>query len=224
MPTLAILPIKRFDEAKQRLEEGVRPLPRRALAEAMFADVLVALRRSGGVDEILVVTADKGAQQMAGSHGAHVLDDDGGGHNPAASLGIDYALQHGFDTVVLVPGDCPALDPAELDALIADGEANRADDEPDAVIVPDRHGTGTNALLLTPPDAMTPAFGPGSRDRHVANAYAEGATPEVVEVPTLALDVDTPDDLAALEALLSSTRGGSAHTRGMLSQLMKSRT
>jgi 2-phospho-L-lactate guanylyltransferase len=78
--------------------------------------------------------------------------------------------------------------------------------------------------LLTPPDALTPAFGPGSRDRHVANARAEGGHPRVVEVPTLALDVDTPDDLRELERVLSSTRGGAAHTRGMLSQLMRSRT
>ena len=224
MPTLAILPIKRFDEAKHRLEEALMPLPRRALAEAMFADVLVALRRASAVHATLVVTIDTTAQQMAAGNGAAVLDDQGGGHSAAASLGIRHALEHGYDTALLVPGDCPTLDPAELDGLIESAGAGRADGERSAVIVPDRHGTGTNALLLTPPDSLVPAFGPGSRDRHVADALAGGSHPRVLEIPTLALDVDTPEDLAALETQLSRTRGGAAHTRGMLSQLTKSRT
>jgi 2-phospho-L-lactate guanylyltransferase len=66
------------------------------------------------------------------------------------------------------------------------------------VIVPDRHGQGTNALLLSPPDVMTPAFGEGSFARHAALARAAGAAPRVVDVPSLGLDIDTADDLAAL--------------------------
>jgi 2-phospho-L-lactate guanylyltransferase len=92
--------------------------------------------------------------------------------------------------VLLVPGDCPALDPDEVGALLA----HRAP----VVIVPDRHGTGTNALLLAPPDVMVPAFGEGSFGRHVALARAAGVDPDMVDVPSLGLDVDTPDDLAAL--------------------------
>ena len=92
------------------------------------------------------------------------------------------------------------------------------------LIVPDRHGEGTNALLLTPPDAMTPSFGEGSRKRHTELATAQGATPEVVEVASLALDIDTPEDLEELTEMLATTRGRAAHTRGMLSQLMRSQT
>ena len=77
---------------------------------------------------------------------------------------------------------------AEVDALL-DRHAG-----PCVVVVPDRHGTGTNALLLEPPDAIRPAFGPGSRERHLG--LAAGAV--VDEVPGLLLDVDTPEDLAAL--------------------------
>jgi 2-phospho-L-lactate guanylyltransferase len=71
---------------------------------------------------------------------------------------------------------------------------------PSALIVPDRHGTGTNALLLTPPGALAPSFGPDSCERHAQLARAAGTHAEVVEVPSLALDVDTPEDLAALVA------------------------
>lgn len=218
MRTLAILPIKSFSSAKQRLETELSPGPRRALAEAMFSDVLVALRRTTAVQGMLVVTTDHGAQQIAGGHGAIVLDDQEIGHNAAATIGIGHALEAGFERALLVPGDCPALDPAELDALIGRPAA-----APSALIVPDRHGTGTNALLLTPPSALAPSFGPGSRERHVANAQATGITAEVVEVPSLGFDVDTPEDLGALQDLLAGSHGGAAHTRGMLNQLMRSR-
>jgi 2-phospho-L-lactate guanylyltransferase len=185
----------------------------------MFSDVLTALRRAERVDGILVVTLDHGAQQIAGGHGALVLDDDGDGHNPAAQIGIGYALEHGYDRVLLVPGDCPLLSPIELDQLLS-----RPAEGPTAVIVPDRHGTGTNALLLTPPDVLAPSFGPDSRRRHLAHAQANRVPAEVVELDSLALDVDTPDDLEALQRRLAGTHGGAAHTRGILSQLMRART
>jgi 2-phospho-L-lactate guanylyltransferase len=119
--------------------------------------------------------------------------------------------------VLLVPGDCPLLDPRELDALIAHPAPARS-----ALIVPDRHGTGTNALLLSPSDVIAPAFGPGSCARHVELAQASGAAAEVVAVTSLALDVDTPEDLEALRAALAVTHGGAAHTRGMLNQMTRS--
>ena len=91
------------------------------------------------------------------------------------------------------------------------------------LVVPDRHGIGTNALLLHPPDAMEPSFGEGSHARHLGNARAAGIHAETVQLPSLALDLDTPDDLAVVEQTLASTRGGAAHTRGMLRQLLRSR-
>jgi 2-phospho-L-lactate guanylyltransferase len=218
MPTVAILPIKSFDGAKRRLEPALAAGPRRALAEAMFSDVLVALRRASSVDEVLVVTADNVAQQIAGGHGTLVLDDLDEGHNEAARRGIAHALELGFERAILVPGDCPILNPVELDQLLSSDPA-----PPSALIVPDRHGTGTNALLLRPPDALAPSFGPGSRDRHLTDARLAGTAAEVTEIPSLALDVDTAEDLAWLQATLSATRGGAAHTRGMLSQLQRSR-
>lgn len=218
MGTLAILPVKRFAAANERLGRELTPGARRALAEAMFSDVLVALRRSKLVERILVVTADSGAAQIAGGHGAAPLDAHEDGHNSAATLGVSWALESGVDRALLVPADCPLLVPDQLDELIGDPAGARS-----ALIVPDRHGQGTNALLLTPPDSIAPAFGPGSRERHVASARATGVAHEVVEVSSLALDVDTPEDLAAVREVLSTTHGAAANTRGMLSQLMRSR-
>lgn len=216
MRTLAVLPIKSFKDAKQRLGAGLDTPTRRALAEAMFSDVLVALRRARGVDEILVVTTDRGAQRIGGAYGARLLDDDDRGHNYAAASGIRMALDQRAERVLLVPGDCPALDSREIDDLLA-----RQGEAPSVLIVPDRHGTGTNALLLAPPDAIEPAFGPGSCERHVQAAESAGIPHELVEAPTLGLDIDTPEDLDALRAFLDSRHGGAAHTRGMLRRLAR---
>jgi 2-phospho-L-lactate guanylyltransferase len=213
---LAILPIKSFDQAKERLGEDLDPATRRVLAEAMFSDVLVALRRSTLIDRVLVVSRDHGAQRIAAGYGAMVLDDDEQGHNAAATVGVQRALELGADRVLLVPGDCPLLDPAELDELVSAAAGERS-----VLIVPDRHGTGTNALLLSPPDALAPSFGPGSCRRHEARARAAGLEVQTVPVQSLALDVDTLDDLAAVEAELEARHGGAAHTRGMLRQLSR---
>jgi 2-phospho-L-lactate guanylyltransferase len=215
---LAVLPIKYFDEAKQRLSAELEAGPRRALAESMFSDVLTALRRCSSVERMLVVSSDDTAQRIAAGHGAEIAEDEGLGHSRAAMLGVELALERGVERVLCVPGDCPLLDPSELDELIATTVR-----QPSALIVPDRHGTGTNALLLTPPDSLTPAFGPDSCARHVRLAAEQGAHAEVVSVASLALDIDTPEDLEALQETLAVSRGGAAHTRGMLNQLMRSR-
>ncbi len=213
---LAILPVKSFEEAKQRLGDALDRPTRRALAEAMFTDVLIALRRSATIDGVLVVTSNHAAQRIAAGYGAMVLEANDRGHNHAATEGVERALQDGAKRVLLVPGDCPLLDPVELDDLISRPVLPRS-----VVIVPDRHGRGTNALLLSPPGAIAPAFGPGSRERHERLARAAGVEGQTVLVASLALDVDTPEDLEAMEVALAARRGGAAHTRGMLRQLAR---
>jgi 2-phospho-L-lactate guanylyltransferase len=201
--TIAILPVKSFGRAKQRLGGAFADRP--ALAAAMVADVLDALGRVDGLDGVIVVTAEESAARAAREAGAVVVHDPvEAGQSAAASLGV--AAANGADRVLLVPGDCPALDPEQVAALLA----HRAP----VVIVPDRHGQGTNALLLSPPDVMAPAFGEGSFARHAALARAAGADPKVVDVPSLGLDIDTPDDLAALRG----SPGIGPRTRALLEE------
>jgi 2-phospho-L-lactate guanylyltransferase len=216
MRTAAILPVKSFAQAKQRLREELPAHDRRALVEAMFADALVALGRVPSLERIVVVSGDRVAQRIAAGYGASIVDDDERGHNTAAARGIAALMEDGIERALLVPGDCPLLSPEDLNALLTHPAAERS-----ALIVPDRHGTGTNALLLTPPDVLTPSFGPDSRRRHLADASTAGVPAEAIELDSLALDVDTPDDFEALRDRLASTRGGAAHTRGMLSQLTR---
>jgi 2-phospho-L-lactate guanylyltransferase len=216
MSTIAVLPVKRFDEAKQRLGEVLRGGTRRALAEAMLTDVLTALRRSKRVDGVVVVTSEHGADALARAHDARTIrDPEEPGHNPAASEGVRWALEQGARRVLLVPGDCPALDPVEVDDLLLAHPHSEAR----VTIVPDRHGTGTNALVLCPPDAIAPSFGPGSRARHEGLARDAGAECRIAEPPSLVLDIDTIEDLNVLRAALDARTGGAAHTRGLLARL-----
>jgi 2-phospho-L-lactate guanylyltransferase len=194
--TLAIIPVKRFEHAKQRLGEAVPAASRVALAEAMFLDVLSHLNRSKRIDATVVVTSDPRVARTARWLGAEVLEEEADeGHSEAASAGVRLALERGVDRVALLPGDCPMLDPAELDSHL--GSAPRS-----ALIVPDRHGTGTNGLLLSPPDAFIPAFGPDSCARHVSRARAAGVSFAVERIESLGLDLDTPEDLMQLRDAL----------------------
>ena len=220
MSTIAILPVKSFGAAKQRLAPALGSGSRQALAQAMFSDVLASLRRVPGLDAVVVVTADPVAEAAAVGERVEVLPDSSqSGQSAAATIGIRHAQSLGFDRVLLVPGDTPLLDPGEVAGLLRRALEERLA----AVVVPDRHGEGTNALLLCPPDAIEPSFGPGSRERHCAAARAAGVSCSVEQVPTLALDVDTCQDLDVLTAMLDGRRGHAPATRGALRQLDRSR-
>jgi 2-phospho-L-lactate guanylyltransferase len=220
MRTIAILPVKSFGAAKQRLAERLAPGSREALAQAMFSDVLTALRHVAGLDEIAVVTADPMAEAAALRRRVQVLPDrEEAGQSAAAAAGIRHALSSGYQRALLVPGDTPLLEAGELAGLLA-----RAAESGTAVVaVPDRHGTGTNALLLAPPDAIAPSFGEGSLERHVAAARKAGLACAVEPLPSLLLDVDTPEDLEELSKRLEQQRGGATATRGTLRRLERVR-
>ena len=216
MRTIAILPVKTFDAAKQRLGGMLGAGSRQALAQAMFSDVLTALRRVRGLDGIVVVTSDRIADSTALGHRVQTLRDDAQvGQSAATLIGIGYAIGRGFDRALLVPGDTPLLDPGEVDDLLDESERRGLA----AMVVPDRHGTGTNALLLSPPNAIEPSFGPGSLERHLAAARAAAVPHDTAAPASLTMDVDTPEDLTELSSLLETQHGRAQMTRGALAQL-----
>jgi 2-phospho-L-lactate/phosphoenolpyruvate guanylyltransferase len=198
----AIVPVKRFHEAKQRLAPGIDDARRVELAAAMLEDVLGAIGEARTIERTIVVSGDPMAQEIAASASAEVVSDPSDeGHVEATLAGIARAEVEGATCVVLLPGDCPLLDPRELDRLLTGVP------EPYVAIVPDRHGEGTNALVLTPPTAIRPAFGEGSCARHVAAAREAGVPFAVEELASLALDLDTPADLVALTREIEAKRG-----------------
>lgn len=216
MSLVAVLPVKRFQSAKERLaDDGLSAGDRLALATGMLSDVLAALRRCQRVDDIVVVTGEPGAEALARGAGAQVLaDSPEDGHSEAALRGIEWAITDGAFAVLLVAGDTPALAPADVDRLV-----DSVGDGPEVVIVPDRHGEGTNALLLQPPDAIRPAFGEGSRARHEALARQAGVKVTIFESLSLGLDVDTMSDLRELSESLAPEGGETASfTRAVLAR------
>jgi 2-phospho-L-lactate guanylyltransferase len=207
----AILPVKRFGAAKRRLGTGLDDLQRRDLVLAMAGDVLEAIGEARTVERTIVVTGEPGVEEIAVEAGAEVLPDPAdAGHSEAALLGIERAAAAGAGCVVLLPGDCPMLDPRELDNLLT-GIPERY-----VAVVPDRHGSGTNALVLSPPDAIRPAFGEGSRERHVEAARGAGLPYSEEGIASLALDLDTPADIIALTTALDAGRGRAPRTAKVL--------
>jgi 2-phospho-L-lactate guanylyltransferase len=205
MRATALIPLKRFGAAKQRLLGALDRRQRAALVKAMLADVLDATEAATAIERVIVVSGEGRAERVALGHARRaetplevLRDPDDAGHREAATLGIIRALALGADCVALLPGDCPMLDPAELDAALERMRPGRV------AVVPDRHGTGTNALLLSPADAIAPGFGPDSCARHVERAERRGLAVAVEPLGSLALDLDTPDDLTALAAALAA--------------------
>jgi 2-phospho-L-lactate guanylyltransferase len=177
----------------------------------MAADVLEAIGAARSLARTIVVSGEPAAQEIAAEFGAEVVPDpDDAGHVEAALAGIARAEAEGAGTVVLLPGDCPLLDPRELDRLLTGVP------DPYVAIVPDRHGEGTNSLVLRPPGAIVPAFGEGSRARHVAAARQAGVPFAVEQVASLELDLDTPADVIALTRELDRRRGRAKRTAKVL--------
>lgn len=243
MRTAAILPVKRFTAAKQRLGADVAESLRAELAKAMVGDVLSALRDCAAIDATIVVTREPAVAAAARYIGAIVVQDTAeSSQSAAAQLGLARAVEDGFERALCVPGDCPALDPHELRDLLdgtpdtsagprADMHAARSLAEHahagtsapkerarEVTIVPDRHGTGTNGLLLTPPDAIAPSFGPGSCARHEKLARTGGTAVRVERVPSLLLDIDTAEDLAVLRERLQGESVRAPRTRAVLNR------
>jgi 2-phospho-L-lactate guanylyltransferase len=184
----------------------------------MLADVLVALQATNSIESVIVVTAEPGVQALSDSP-KELLVGDGfeEGQSKAAAVGLEKAAELGFRQALLVPGDCPLVDPAELDRLIEQADAR----DLGAVIVPDRHKEGTNAVLLKLPSGFEPQFGPGSLERHEKQAERRGLRYLVEPVESLALDVDTPEDLAALLTALDRNPVGAARARAVIRETLR---
>lgn len=220
MRATAIIPVKRFGDAKQRLLTTLDRPQRAALVKAMLADVLAATTEVTQIERVIVVTSEGRAERIALRHSQRVTtplevlqEPADRGHSEATVLGIVRAKALGADCVALLPGDCPLLDSGELEAALEAMHPGRV------AVLPDRHGTGTNGLLMSPADAIGPAFGPGSCARHAERAERMGYEVAVEPLPSLVLDVDTPEDLDAIAAVLEAEPDRAPATRAALEQL-----
>ena len=192
--TTVVIPVQAFEHAKSRLGAALDAEERRDLVERLLIGTVAAALSTPDVAEVLVISPDPEVLEVATEAGARGLEQRSRGLNPA--LQEARAAASGSRLLIL-PADLPGLRPADL-ALVL--EAGDAAGSPSVVLAPDRHGTGTNALLLDPPDAIDPAFGGDSRAGHAWLA-ASADIPFTEVTGVLDLDVDTPDDLLLAEAL-----------------------
>jgi 2-phospho-L-lactate guanylyltransferase len=201
----AIVPAKSLSGAKSRLS---RRLPREAVAQlclAMLGDVVEALARVASIDRVVVVTPDAEIAETARRAGAEVLLRPDPGLNAAVDAAAVGLAPGGGDGVLVVLGDVAGARPEDLERLVG------ALDGRGVALAPSRDG-GTSALLRVPPDVIAAGFGPGSASVHRERAARAGVPCVELELPSLAIDVDEPEDLAAL---LASGRAG-PRTRAFL--------
>jgi 2-phospho-L-lactate/phosphoenolpyruvate guanylyltransferase len=214
----ALVPVRGLERAKSRLGEALDAEERQVLTERLLRRTLEAAVGARDVALVAVVSPDRAALEIAAAGGAATIEDGGTELNAALRLGRDWALGAGATALVVLPADLPAIDAGAVTAIVArarraidpdgpSGSGRVGDRRPLVALVPDRAGTGTNVLLLSPPDAIEFSFGPGSRAAHATAATAAGARYLELGGP-LRLDLDLPDDL-----LLASEPGRAGTVR-----------
>jgi len=185
-----LLPVKDFKDAKQRLVPALDALTRAGLARAMLLDVLNVLRRARTPQRVVVFTASLEVIQMAKVFGFEVvLEPSVDGHSAAVNRMV-AELSANSSRILSIAGDLPRLLPTEVDFAL------EASSEP-ITFLPSRDWTGTNGVLFIPPARITMEYGLGSFRRHLSKAAAAGIRSDVMDLPGIAFDIDTPEDLQA---------------------------
>ena len=192
---VAIVPVRSLSGAKSRLGEPLDPEERADLILALLRRTVAAALAARRLDGVAVVSQDAELLTQARAMGAASVLQESDGLNEGLSETRDSAGSEATALLVL-PADLPAVSAEAIERLVEAGEetARREPARPVVVLVPDRHGTGTNALLVAPPNAIEFRFGEGSRAAHAAEAIAAGAAYVELDGP-LAFDLDTPEDL-----------------------------
>jgi 2-phospho-L-lactate guanylyltransferase len=186
----ALIPVKGLASAKSRLTPPFSNDERAALTLAMLRHVVTAAQSSGVLARITVISPDTAVLDVAEGIGVVALRQRTVGLNPALDEARADAILHGAEAVLALHADLPRLDPADIVAMVA-----RLPVPPAVVLAPDYTGSGTNALLIAPPDAFPFLFGPDSFARHLAAVQRLNLSYAVASAPGIAGDVDTPDDV-----------------------------
>jgi 2-phospho-L-lactate guanylyltransferase len=188
----AVVPVKDLRGTKSRLAPVLDPGARAGLTLYMMGRVVGAIREAG-IEDVCVVSPDRIVLEEAKRRGATPLLQESSGLNPALEEGRRRAMGLGASKLLVLPADLPLLDAEDVLAVLRE-----AGGEPSVVIAPDGARSGTNALLIQPPDVLPFAFGTGSFEAHVGAAHRHGLDVRVCERSHLAFDLDTAGDLAHL--------------------------
>ena len=196
----AIVPVKPLQRGKSRLAEVLTQEERLDLNRRLLAHTMDTLTAIPDIEHILVVSRDQAALSLAREYGARTVQEHGAPQlNIALARATIVARTYATRGVLILPADLPLITPEDVRTLLS-----RAVDPPVVVISPDRHRQGTNALLVCPAGVIEYEFGPGSFERHCASARQAGAHLEICELPSLALDMDLPEDLKLVSEALEN--------------------
>lgn len=188
-----LLPVKDFKQAKQRLAPALGARDRAELACAMFRDVLNALRRAKAPGRVVVFTAADEPAQMARALGFDVVvEKTVNGHSAAVNRMVEE-LSASSARILSIASDLPRLQASEIDFVL------HAISEP-VTLIPSRDWTGTNGVAFIPPARIQMEYGAGSFRRHLSKIAAAGLRSDVMDLPGIAFDIDTPEDLQAFLA------------------------
>ncbi len=194
----AIVPVKPLQRGKSRLAEVLTQEERLDLNRRLLAHTMDTLTAIPDIEHVLVISRDQAALALAREYGARTVQEHGAPQlNIALTRATIVARTYATRGVLILPADLPLITPEDIQTLLA-----RAVDPPVVVISPDRRRQGTNALLVCPAGVIEYAFGPGSFQRHCARARQAGAHLEICELPSLALDMDLPEDLELVSETL----------------------
>lgn len=187
MSIFCVIPAKPHAQAKSRLAPVLSPPQRVELSRWLLRRTLRLARDAVG--SVIVVSRNRALLADAEAHGAWGLLETSYGLNLALTQAADFATQQGACGLLVLPTDLPRLTTSDLEAILTS-----VTESPALSIAPCRHGTGTNALLVRPPDLIPFAFGPASFDAHSTAARAAGVEPVVYRAASIAFDLDTPED------------------------------
>ena len=191
MTLWAIVPVKPLRRGKSRLAGTLSEDERTELNRSLLQNTLKTFAGLKEVEEVLVISRDPQALSIARHYGARTVREDGQPElNTALQRATVIAQVYATRGVLVLPADLPLVTREDVLTLI-----ERAGEPPAVVIAPDRHGTGTNALLISPAGLIKYDFGDNSFQRHCQLAREAGARLEIVDLPTLGLDLDLPEDL-----------------------------
>jgi 2-phospho-L-lactate/phosphoenolpyruvate guanylyltransferase len=200
MTLWAIVPVKPLRSGKSRLADVLTPDERVDLNRRLLAHTLDTLTAMPEIEHVLVVSRDQAALALAREYGARTVQENKAPQlNVALTRATVVAKNYATRGVLIVPADLPLITPEDVRVML-----ERAVDPPVVVVAPDRRRNGTNALLVCPTGLIEYEYGPGSFDRHCECARKAGARLEICELPSLALDMDLPEDLELVSETLEN--------------------